>query len=51
MLFRSRAYDALIAAVAIANGLPLFTVNPSDFAGIAAVDLVPVDHPDAETHP
>ena len=48
---RARAYDALIAAVAIANGLPLFTVNPSDFAGIAAVDLVPVDHPDAETHP
>src|SRR5262245_17855 len=26
----ARAFDALIAATAIANGLPLFTCNPSD---------------------
>jgi tRNA(fMet)-specific endonuclease VapC len=41
----ARAYDALIAAVAIANGLPLYTVNPTDFAGIDGLDLVPVPHP------
>ena len=41
----ARAYDALIAAVAIANGLPLYTVNPSDFAGIAGLDVVAVPHP------
>lgn len=44
---RARAYDALIAAVAIANQLPLFTVNPDDFQGIQALDLRPIDHPDA----
>lgn len=38
----ARAYDALIAAVAIANDLPLYTVNPADFAGIDGLDLVPV---------
>lgn len=43
----ARAFDALIAAVAIANELPLFTVNPADFQGITELDLVPVDHPDA----
>lgn len=30
----SRALDALIAATAIANGLPLYTCNPGDFAEI-----------------
>ena len=43
---RARAYDALIAAVAIANELPLFTVNPIDFAGIEELDLRAVHHPD-----
>ena len=43
---RARAYDALIAAVAIANELPLFTVNPDDFQGIHSLDLRPIDHPD-----
>ena len=41
----ARAYDALIAAVAIANGLPVYTVNPSDFAGIDGLDVVAVPHP------
>ena len=35
----ARAYDALIAATAIAHQLPLFTCNPSDFAAIERLDL------------
>jgi hypothetical protein len=42
----ARAYDALIAATALANGLPLFTVNPKDFAGIDELEVVAVPHPD-----
>jgi tRNA(fMet)-specific endonuclease VapC len=41
----ARAYDALIAASAIANRLPLFTCNPTDFDGIAQLDLRIVPHP------
>lgn len=33
----ARSYDAMIAAVALANGLPLFTANPDDFSGIAGL--------------
>jgi len=29
----ARAYDAMIAATAVANGLPVCTCKPSDFAG------------------
>ena len=43
---RARAYDALIAATAIANGLPLYTCNPADFTGIDELDLIAVPHPD-----
>lgn len=43
----ARAYDALIASIAIARGLPLYTVNPSDFAGIHSLDLVAIPHPDS----
>jgi tRNA(fMet)-specific endonuclease VapC len=42
----ARALDALIAATAIANGLPLYTCNPDDFAGIAGLVLRPVPVPD-----
>jgi predicted nucleic acid-binding protein len=42
----ARAYDALIAATAVAHGVPLYTCNPSDFSGIPALDLRPVTHPD-----
>jgi tRNA(fMet)-specific endonuclease VapC len=42
----ARAYDAMIAAIAIANGLPLYTCNPGDFAGIEGLMLVVVPHPD-----
>lgn len=41
----ARAYDALIAATAIANDLPLFTANPNDFRGIDDLKVVPVPHP------
>lgn len=43
----ARAYDAMIAAIAIANGLPLYTANPADFTGIEdlAVIVVPVPPP------
>lgn len=42
----ARAFDALIASVAIANGLPLYTANPADFTGITDLHVVPVPHPD-----
>ncbi len=42
----ARAYDALIAATAIANDLPLYTCNPTDFAGIDELRIVTVPHPD-----
>jgi tRNA(fMet)-specific endonuclease VapC len=41
----ARAYDALIAATAIANGLPLYTCNPDDFASIDELTLHAVPHP------
>jgi predicted nucleic acid-binding protein len=44
---QARAYDALIAAVAIANRLPVHTCNPSDFAGIDDLRVVAVPPPEA----
>ncbi|WP_238994877.1 PIN domain-containing protein [Mycolicibacterium chubuense] len=41
----ARAYDALIAASAIAHGLGLCTCNPDDFAEIPRLDLHPVPIP------
>jgi predicted nucleic acid-binding protein len=38
----SRSYDALIAATAIANALPLYTANPADVAGIDDLEVVEV---------
>jgi predicted nucleic acid-binding protein len=43
---QARAYDAMIAATAIANRLPLYTVNPADFEGITDLDLRSITHPD-----
>jgi hypothetical protein len=39
---KARSYDALIAAVAIANGLTLYTANPGDFADISGLDVMNV---------
>jgi hypothetical protein len=41
----ARGYDALIAAIAIANDLPLYTCNPDDFEGIDRLKVVPVAVP------
>lgn len=42
----ARAYDAMIAAIAIANGLPLYTCDPDDFTAIEGLVVVAVAHPD-----
>ncbi len=42
----ARAYDAMIAAVAISNDLPLYTCNPRDFEHIDGLDLRSLQHPD-----
>ena len=42
----ARAFDALIAAVAIVNDLPVYTANPDDFKGITGLRVVAVPHPD-----
>lgn len=45
----ARAYDALIAATALAHGLPVYTCNPADFDGIDDLQVVPVALPDHKT--
>jgi tRNA(fMet)-specific endonuclease VapC len=41
----ARAYDAMIAAVALANGLPVYTCNPDDFSGIDRLEVIAVPVP------
>ena len=41
----ARTFDAMIAAVAISNELPLYTCNPGDFKGIDGLTVVPVPTP------
>ncbi len=41
----ARAYDAMIAATAVANGLPIHTCNPDDFRDIDGLDVVAVPVP------
>jgi len=38
----ARAYDAMIAATAVAHELPVYTCNPDDFRGIDGLEVVPV---------
>ncbi|MEU1666026.1 type II toxin-antitoxin system VapC family toxin [Streptomyces sparsogenes] len=43
---RRRVADLMIAAIAIAEGLPLFTTNPDDFKGLDdLLTVVPVSRP------
>lgn len=44
----ARAYDAMIAATAIANDLPVYTCNPSDFDGIDGLSVASVPVPDRD---
>ena len=41
-----RAYDAMIAAICLAEDLPIHTCNPKDFVGIDGLTVVAVPHPD-----
>ncbi len=42
----ARAYDALIAASALAENVPIYTCNPDDFQGIDGLEVRSVPHPD-----
>ena len=42
---KPRAYDVMIAATALANGLPLYTGNPRNFTGIDELTVVSVPVP------
>lgn len=41
----ARAYDAMIAATALASGLPIYTANPDDFSGIDRLEVIAVPVP------
>jgi tRNA(fMet)-specific endonuclease VapC len=42
----ARTYDAMIAATALANDLPVYTCNPDDFSGIDGLNVIAVPVPD-----
>jgi hypothetical protein len=42
----ARAYEALIAATALAHQLPVYTCNPADFDKIDGLKVVPVGLPE-----
>jgi predicted nucleic acid-binding protein len=49
---RRRVADLMIAATAIVAGLPLFTTNPDDFAGLAGLlTVIPVTRPHGPSEP
>lgn len=41
----ARTYDAMIAAIALANDLPVYTCNPDDFSGIDGLEVISVPLP------
>ncbi|HEY7830959.1 MAG TPA: type II toxin-antitoxin system VapC family toxin [Solirubrobacteraceae bacterium] len=42
----ARTYDAMIAATALANDLPLYTCNPTDFSCIDGLNVVAIPVPE-----
>lgn len=40
----ARFYDAMIAATALVNELPIYTCNPDDFVGISGLEVIPIEH-------
>ena len=46
---KPRTSDAMIAAIAVAHDLPLYTCNPADFSGIAGLQVFSVAHRNAST--
>ena len=42
----AHAYDAMIAATALSNELPIYTCNPEGFSGIDGLDVVAVPVPE-----
>ncbi|MGH9230428.1 MAG: type II toxin-antitoxin system VapC family toxin [Acidimicrobiales bacterium] len=42
----ARAFDAMIAATALAKGLPVYTCDPRDFEGIDGILVRAIPHPD-----
>lgn len=47
----ARAYDAMIAAIALSSDLPVYTCNPADFAHIDDLEVVPVPVPETLAQP
>ncbi|MGN9913650.1 type II toxin-antitoxin system VapC family toxin [Phytohabitans sp. LJ34] len=48
---RRRLADLMIASIGIVNGLPIYTTNPDDFAGLDRLaEIIPVQRP-APTEP
>jgi predicted nucleic acid-binding protein len=45
----ARAYDALIAATAMAHGMPLYTANPADVDGVDGLTVRAVRLPDGQS--
>lgn len=41
----ARAYDAMIAATAMSQNLPVYTCNPSDFSAIDGLTVIPIPVP------
>ena len=44
---KARAFDAMIAATAMANDLPVYTCNQREFDGIDGLRVEAIPHPDA----
>jgi tRNA(fMet)-specific endonuclease VapC len=41
----ARTYDAMIAATALVNDLPVYTCSPTDFSDIDGLDVIAVPMP------